>query len=100
MKDAFDRLAKNLAAGMSRREAFQRFASGMALALGGLFTGRSSQAQSRDVCVEFCWQNCNNPGEEANQRIKFAMCMAESARCPEGECAIECYGKHLCIAVF
>src|SRR5262245_26406981 len=99
MKDAFDRLAKNLAGGMSRREAFLRFASGIAIALGGLFTGHPSQAQGgRCICVEFCRQVCTNGSFDDNQ--KFAKCMAESAKCPEGECAQACYGKHLCVAVY
>jgi hypothetical protein len=115
MKDAFDRLAKNLVGGMSRREAFKRFASGMALAFGGLFAARLSLADTKgkNVCINWCrgtFSNLPDPPEgkgpcsvlyqAGTPAPGFNDCVTESTKCPPGECAMHCYGTWLCVSVF
>jgi hypothetical protein len=92
MKQAFDELAENLAGGMSRRKALQRFAAGVGAALAALFTGRSAAAQGKSVCREFCSSlGLSGPA--------LAACVALSAHCPPGECAFTLQGNLQCVPV-
>jgi hypothetical protein len=92
MGKQLDELSKDLAGGMSRRAAFWRFFAG----LGGLlFVGRKASADGNgnDVCVDFCrFQGLT--GSE------FGQCVAASAHCPPGECALAANsGQHLCVPI-
>ena len=115
MKEALDRLAKDLAGGMSRREAFKRFGSGFAIAMAGLFGARSSRADGNDACRDWCsahhpgneYQVCdpyftgdaNSPGTGGQGRA-FGECMSMSSQCPPGECAMVCYGTWICVSAY
>ena len=82
MKKHFDKLSRDLASGMSRREALRLFFAGIGAAtVVGVFGGRRSSAQSNEICVELCW------AQELKGR-DFGHCVAASAMCPPGECAM------------
>ncbi len=83
MGELFEELSKDLARGMSRRQALWRFMGGFVAAVGALLTGRPAEAQRRgnSVCVEFC------RGQGLTER-EFGQCVAASAHCPPGECAL------------
>ena len=90
----FEELSKDLARGVSRREALWRFAAGIAAAVGALLTGRSVKAQGRgnDVCVEFC-------RAQGLSGREFGECVAWSAHCPRGHCAMMISGTSICVPV-
>ena len=95
MGELFEELSKDLARGMSRRQALWRFAAGFGAVVGALFTGRSAEAQGRGnaVCVEFCRAQ-GVTGRE------FGECVARSAQCPPGDCAMMVNGHfHGCVPV-
>jgi hypothetical protein len=89
MSKLIDGLSKDLAGGMSRRRAFGRFLAGIG---GALFLGKRASA-GNNVCVQFC-QAQGLSGRD------FGFCVAASAQCPEGECAvISNAGQHICVPV-
>jgi hypothetical protein len=81
MKKHLDKLSKDLAGGMSRREALRMFLMGIGAATVGVFGGRKSSADGNEICVELC------RAQELRGR-DFGQCVAASAQCPEGECAV------------
>jgi hypothetical protein len=90
MKQPFDDLSKDLASGMSRREALQRFIGGLGVAFLALFTGR---CEGNAVCV----QACRAQGLSGNE---FGACVSASTRCPRGQCAYRTNnGQFVCMAV-
>ena len=122
MKEALDRLAKDLAGGMSRRDALKRFGSGLAVAMGALFSARASEADGNNRCRDWCrefhpsdtYLVCDDyflqaRDENGNPIIgdgtggqgqAFGECMAQSTGCPPGECAMECYGTWICVSAY
>jgi len=92
MGKVFEELSKDLASGVSRRQALRRFAAGIGAAIAALLTGRSAEAQrgGKAACVEFCRAQ-GLTGRE------FGECMAESARCPDGYCAMLINGAFVCV---
>ena len=90
MSKIVDGLSKDLAGGMSRRKAFGRFLAGIG---GALLLGRRASADGNNVCVQFC-RAFGNTGAD------FGLCVAASAQCPAGECAlITNSGQPFCVAV-
>jgi hypothetical protein len=81
MKKHLDSLSKDLASGMSRREALRLFFMGIGAATVGVFGGRSSSADGNAICVELC------RAQELHGR-DFGKCVSASAHCPPGECAL------------
>jgi len=81
MKKHLDKLSRDLASGMTRRDALRLFLSGISAAAVGVFSGRSSSADGNEVCVALCRE------QELHGR-DFGQCVAASAKCPEGECAL------------
>jgi hypothetical protein len=87
MSKLIDDLSKNLAGGMSRRRAFGRFLAGLG---GALFLGKRASARS-PICAAFC---------AAQSPHDFGFCVAASAHCPDGECAvISNGGSYICVPV-
>jgi len=87
----FEELSKDLASGVSRRQALWRFATGICAAVGALLAGRSASAndERNNVCVEFCRQQ-GFSGRE------FGECVSRSAHCPDGYCALFVNGHWVC----
>ena len=81
MKSHLDKLSRDLASGMSRRDALRLFFAGISAATVGVFAGHSSSADGNDVCVELC------RAQELRGR-DFGKCVSASAQCPPGECAL------------
>ena len=81
MGELFEELSKDLARGMSRRQALWRFTAGIAAAVGALFAGRPVKAQGRgnNRCVKFCL-------EQELSNDEFDACVKFSASCPPGYC--------------
>lgn len=72
---------KDLASGMSRRDAFRRLFGGTVAAVAAVFTGRGT-ARADNFCLDWCnSQTESDPGF-------FGQCMAHSLKCPPGSCAI------------
>ena len=80
MKDQLDKLSKDLASGVSRRDALRWFFGGIGAAALTLFTGRKARADGNEICVELC-------REQELRGKDFGLCVAQSAQCPPGECA-------------
>lgn len=80
MKEQLDKLSKDLASGVSRRDALRWFLGGIGAAAVTLFTGRRSLADGNNVCVELC-------RAQGLAGRDFGRCVSESAHCPPGECA-------------
>jgi hypothetical protein len=80
MKEHLDKLSKNLASGMSRRQALRLFFTGIGAAAVGLVSGSSLKADGNEICVELC------RAQELRGR-DFGKCVETSAKCPPGECA-------------
>ena len=82
MKEHLDKLSKNLASGMSRRQALRLFFTGIGAAAVGLVSGSSLKADDDDneVCVELC-------RAQGLTGRDLGRCIATSAKCPPGECA-------------
>jgi hypothetical protein len=77
MAKQIEQLSKDLASGMSRRQAFRRFLAGIGGGL--LFTSGRARGEGNNVCVQLC--------REHLQGRDFGECVAFSAHCPEGQCA-------------
>jgi hypothetical protein len=91
MKEHLDKLSKDLASGMTRRQALRLFFTGLGAAAVVGLSGRSASAQSKKVCVDLCRaQGLTGSNLDA--------CVAASAECPRGECAV-CVNGHNCICV-
>jgi len=94
MGELFEELSRDLARGLSRRQALSRFAAGFAAAVGALFTGRSAAASggSRweperhyDLCYAYMWHDPRaeaalNENKTEEEMIKLHM------SCPPGYC--------------
>jgi hypothetical protein len=80
MKDLFDRLSKELATGVSRRNALKHFTKGVGAAIAAVILRKPASAQGKSVCVDIC-RAITHEGRE------FGECMAFSAHCPDGSCA-------------
>jgi hypothetical protein len=91
MKQSFDELAENLATGISRRKALQRFAAGLGAALAAVFTGRPAAAQGNSVCVRWCRDTLGLTGSD------LGLCISESAHCPPGQCALGAQTTGFCM---
>jgi hypothetical protein len=93
MSKLIDELSKNLASGMSRRRAFGRCFAGIGVAAGALLTGKKAFAAGNSICAAFC----------AGQHLRgrdFAACVAASAECPAGNCALVMNGgSPVCVPV-
>jgi hypothetical protein len=79
MSKQLERLSKDLASGVSRRQAFLRFGGGFGLALLSFLT-KPAKAQGNSVCVAFCrarWDGSD-----------FGHCVAASTHCPPNQCAV------------
>ena len=83
-------LAKNLASGMPRRQALWNLVKGIGAVAFGLMAGKSALAGD-DECVDFCMQFYSGSD--------FGHCMAASAYCPDGMCAMLGNGTPICIPV-
>ena len=81
MKKQLDKLSRDLASGITRRDALRMFFAGIGAATVGVFSGRKSSADGYEVCVELC------RAQELRGR-DFGQCVAQSAQCPPGECAL------------
>lgn len=81
MKKHLDKLSRDLASGMTRRDALRLFFTGVSAAAVGVFSGRSSSADGNAVCVQLCRE------QELHGR-DFGKCVSASAHCPPGECAL------------
>jgi hypothetical protein len=83
MSKSFERFSKDLAAGMSRRKAFQRFLGGLGAGAAAVLSGGRAFAggPDMDVCIDFCRIFTGGGGR------LFGQCVSESAQCPEGFCA-------------
>jgi len=93
MKKQLDKLSRDLASGMTRRDALRLFLSGIGAAAVGVFSGRSSSADGNAVCVAMC-------REQGLEGRDFGECVSASAHCPEGECAVSINGGNLvCVPV-
>jgi len=92
MKEHLDKLSKNLASGMSRRQALRLFFTGIGAAAVGLVSGSSPKADGNEICVELC------RAQELRGR-DFGECVAESAKCPPGMCACCFSGSCQCVPV-
>jgi hypothetical protein len=93
MKRHLDKLSRDLASGMTRRDALRLFFSGIGAAAAGVFLGRSASADGNAVCVELC-------REQGLQGEEFGDCVAASAHCPEGQCAVSMNpDKFVCVPV-
>ncbi len=111
MGELFEDLSKDLARGMSRRQALWRFAAGFVAAVGTLFTGRRAEAQRlltpasdrklqnhRDLCYAYLMY-------DARACLGWAMNMTleeqekASGSCPPGYCAEMTWGGKICVPV-
>ena len=93
MKKHLDKLSRDLASGMTRRDAVRLFFSGIGAAAVGVFLGRSASADGNAVCVEMC----RDQGLEGSE---FGECVAASAQCPDDECAVSINGGNfVCVRV-
>ena len=81
MKKHLDKLSKDLASGITRRDALRMFFAGIGAATVGVFSGRNSSAEGNAVCVELC-------RAQGLSEAEFGHCVAASAKCPPGECAM------------
>lgn len=91
MKNHLDKLSRDLASGMTRRDALRLFFSGLSAAAVGVFSGRSSSASGNSVCVALC-------REQGLHGRDFGKCVSASAHCPDGECAV-CVNSDNCVCV-
>ena len=93
MKKHLDKLSKDLASGMTRRDALRLFFAGIGAATVGVFSGRSASAGGNEVCVELC-------REQELRGRDFGECVSTSAQCPENECALLVNGGNfVCVPV-
>ena len=90
MSKQIDEFAKDLASGVPTRRAFGKLLAG----LGGLlFLGKTALASGNNMCVQLCRAQ-DLHGEE------FGECVATSAQCPDGECAVMANaGQFMCVPV-
>lgn len=91
MKEHLDKLSKNLASGMTRRQALRLFFMGIGAATVFGFSGRSSSAKNNKVCVDLCREQ-GLTGSDLDE------CVAASEQCPHGECAL-CVNGGNCVCV-
>lgn len=80
MKKHLDKLSRDLASGMTRRDALRLFFAGIGATTVGVFSGRSASAEGNKVCVDLC-------REQGLHGRDFGKCVSASAHCPEGQCA-------------
>lgn len=93
MKKHLDKLSRDLASGMTRRDALRLFFAGISGAAVGVFSGRSALAEGNSVCVQLC-------REQGLHGREFGECVSASAHCPEGECAVSINGGNMvCVPV-
>jgi len=101
MNEPMDVLSKNLASGMSRRNALWRFVAGLGAV--GVLTGRKAKADTGLVCeiwcntqktlfLNLCLQaHASNVERQvicnAATTVFYSACIANSDRCPVGRCA-------------
>jgi|KBSSwiStaDraftv2_1062776.scaffolds.fasta_scaffold105514_3 hypothetical protein len=117
MRENFDRLSKNLAGGMSRREAFWRFFAG-ALAIVGVVT--PAAAQHRIPFNGLCTLDPPGPPEGQNDghpfqcepcaqfcadlygrgTPDFVECIAASKACLAEECGFRAYNSWMCVSAY
>ncbi len=97
MGKQFDEFAKALATGRSRREALRLLAAGIGSAtLATILPGRSlAQGDNRgnSVCAHFCTE-MYPPGPERGA------CIAASAQCPPGACAVQVNTGFVCMTCY
>jgi len=93
MKKHLDKLSRDLASGMTRRDAVRLFFSGIGAAAVGVFLGRSASADGNAVCVELC-------RAQGLHGRDFGECVSASAQCPDDECAVSASGGNfVCVPV-
>src|SRR6185369_12264254 len=92
MKERLDKLSRDLASGMTRRDALRLFFSGIGAAAVGMFSGRSASADGNAVCVQLC-------REQGLHGRDFGKCVAASAHCPPGQCALCINDIENCVCV-
>ena len=92
MKEHLDKLSKNLASGMTRRQALRLFFMGISAATVGVLAGRSASAEGNKICVDLC-------RAQGLTGHDFGKCVSASAHCPRGECALCINGVENCICV-
>ncbi len=105
MSESIDKLAKNLAGGMSRRKAILQFIGGLGFL--AAFTGRKAYAGTFSQCDAFCegqaflyFEHCMKSQPAVQQAstdpefycetqalIFVDLCIAASANCKNGSCA-------------
>jgi hypothetical protein len=84
MKNRFDELAKDLARGISRREALRRLGGGLAGALLLSLGLPKAWANPADACIAACNEQHRNP----RPSFKFHVCVrncGQCAKCNEDE---------------
>jgi hypothetical protein len=119
MRENFDRLSKNLAAGMSRREAFWRFFAGALAVVGAVKAipaAAQGQGQQRGPFNGYC--SVDPPGPPSNSRDQcepcaqycadlyghgtadFVECVVQSKACAPEECGFRAYNSWMCISAY
>jgi len=95
MGELFEELSKDLARGMSRRQALWRFTAGFAAAVGALLTGRGaaaagdsrwSQERHHDLCHAYVWYDPRAEAGWATNRTEEEMIGMSVLHCPPGYC--------------
>jgi hypothetical protein len=98
MENRFDELAKDLAGGMSRREALRRFGGALAGALLASLSVRKAWGGDHSACIEVCKQHtgvhgCGNAClkcDDDPNRICYsdtsAVCCSTGSSCVSGNC--------------
>lgn len=92
MKKRLDKLSRDLASGMTRRDALRLFFSGIGAAAVGVFSGRLASADGNAICVQLC-------RDQGLHGRDFGKCVSASAHCPPGECALCINGVDNCVCV-
>ena len=91
MKKHLDKLSRDLASGMTRRDALRLFFAGISAAAVGVVAGRAASAEGNEVCVQLC-------REQELRGRDFGECVSASAQCPEGQCAL-CVNAGNCVCI-
>jgi len=95
MGELFEELSRDLARGLSRRQALSRFAAGFAAAVGALLTGRSAaaaggsrwtQERHHDLCYAYMWYDPRADKGWAENKTKEEMMQMSVLHCPPGYC--------------
>jgi hypothetical protein len=90
VKKHIDEFAKSLASGVPSRRAFGKLIIGLG---GMLFLGKTASASGNNMCVEFCRAQHLHEDD-------FGHCVAASAQCPDGECAVIINtGRSFCVPI-